>query len=234
MGINPSGAALSRQRLLNFPTLPPPLPVIGIIKPTSISSHESSLTSTMDRNNSEARSTTAETDNQVDQALQPPTQTANNEQTSTSNPHDVGAPNVDDSRVKKKARHHRRSNALRERQPCYLERMPMEILAEILSYSSSPQDILALARCSKFFCATLTNKSSDFIWRQARTRCLPRAIPEPTPNFTESSYAALIYDSGPCEVSIRQLSSCICVMSIDMILDFRSVSRKLGCIGLSP
>lgn len=85
--------------------------------------------------------------------------------------------------------------------PCYLDKMPMEILAEILSHTASPRDILSLARCSKFFCATLTHSGSDFIWRRARACCQPQPIPDPTPNYTESAYAALIFDSGVCEVN---------------------------------
>ncbi|OCH87233.1 hypothetical protein OBBRIDRAFT_796411 [Obba rivulosa] len=83
---------------------------------------------------------------------------------------------------------------------CYLTKVPLEILAEILSHTSSPRDVLALARCSKYFCATLVKPSSNFIWRHARERCLPNPVPDPLPNFTEASYAALLFDGGHCEI----------------------------------
>lgn len=83
---------------------------------------------------------------------------------------------------------------------CYLAQVPLEILAEILSYTTSPRDILALARCSQYFCHTLVQPSSTFIWKHARARCLPTPIPDPLPNFTEASYASFIFDGGECEV----------------------------------
>jgi len=85
--------------------------------------------------------------------------------------------------------------------PCHLTRIPMELLAEILLYLPSTKCILAVARCSKYFCNTLVNnRSSVFIWRNVRAACKPYAIPNPTPNFTESAYAAFIFDGGECEV----------------------------------
>jgi hypothetical protein len=90
---------------------------------------------------------------------------------------------------------------------CHLTRIPMELLAEILLYLPSTKCILAVARCSKYFCDTLvTNKSSVFIWRNVRAACKPYAIPEPTPNFTEPAYAAFIFDGGECEVRGTTLS----------------------------
>lgn len=81
---------------------------------------------------------------------------------------------------------------------CYIHRLPAELVADILSYMTTPKEILNLARCSKFFCDTLTHKDSSFIWRRARKRCIPEPIPEPTPNFTEAGYAAFIFDGGRC------------------------------------
>ena len=81
----------------------------------------------------------------------------------------------------------------------YLSHLPLEILAEVLLYTT-PRDILAVARTSKFFCNTLVDPSSEFIWKGARTRNSPIAIPDPTPNFTEASYAAFLFDYGECEV----------------------------------
>ncbi|EKM58120.1 uncharacterized protein PHACADRAFT_206959 [Phanerochaete carnosa HHB-10118-sp] len=81
---------------------------------------------------------------------------------------------------------------------CLIGTLPLELLVEILSYTT-PRDILALSRTSKYFYATLvTNPASGFIWKKARARYEP-AIPNPTPNFTEPSYAALLFDTGPCE-----------------------------------
>ena len=97
-----------------------------------------------------------------------------------------------------------KANGNDSRRPCYLERMPLEILAEILSYVPYPPSILALARCSKYFCHALVNNSSTtFIWRNARKRCIlasGRKLPEPTANFTEASYAAFVFDYGHCEI----------------------------------
>ncbi|KAI0792358.1 hypothetical protein C8Q75DRAFT_889915 [Abortiporus biennis] len=80
---------------------------------------------------------------------------------------------------------------------CHLTRVPVEILAEILSYTASPKDVLALARTSKYFCKTLIYHL--FIWKHARERTKPKAIPDPPPGVPEPAYAALIFDDGPCE-----------------------------------
>ena len=84
--------------------------------------------------------------------------------------------------------------------PSYLDDLPVEILAEILSYTTT-RDILSLTRASKYFCHTLCNKSHDFVWKKARARFSPAAIPDPTPNFTEPAYAAVLFDYGLCEVN---------------------------------
>lgn len=101
--------------------------------------------------------------------------------------------------------------------PCLLTRFPLEILAEVLSYTGSPKDILALARTSKHFCSVLVNNpGSEFIWRQSRKDCSP-PIPDPTPNFTEASYAAFIFDAGVCEVSfIKSQYRCICTFGLTL------------------
>jgi hypothetical protein len=80
-----------------------------------------------------------------------------------------------------------------------LDKLPLELLGEILSYTSSPRDVLAFARCSKVLCGILVNNpSTAYIWRDARARALPEPIPDPTPNLHEACYAALIYDPGEC------------------------------------
>ena len=79
-------------------------------------------------------------------------------------------------------------------------RLPLEMLAEILSYTSSP-DILALARTSRSLCTILVaDPASLFIWKTARRRFSPSPIPDPTPNWTESAYIAFLFDTTACEV----------------------------------
>ena len=79
-------------------------------------------------------------------------------------------------------------------------RLPLEMLAEILRFTST-RDILAVARTSSHFCNTLVSIPSNRIWSLARARFNP-PLPDPTPNFTEASFAAYIFDGGPCEVRI--------------------------------
>ena len=86
-------------------------------------------------------------------------------------------------------------------QPCPLFKLPLELLAEILIVTSSPKDVLAVARSCKFFCATLVQPLSAFIWRTVRKLCRPQALPDPFSTFTEASYAAFVFDGGCCEVS---------------------------------
>jgi hypothetical protein len=89
-----------------------------------------------------------------------------------------------------------------------LHKLPLEMFAEILSYTSSP-DILSLARASRFLCATLvTNQASLFIWKAARRRFQPKPIPDPAPNWTESAYIAFIFDTALCEVRFRHVFKC--------------------------
>ncbi len=93
------------------------------------------------------------------------------------------------------------SESEQNKPPCGFTRIPLEILAEVLLYTPFTQDILALARCSKYFCGTLVNNPGTvFIWKRVRAAALPSPIPDPTPNFTEAAYAAYLFDSGPCEV----------------------------------
>ena len=96
----------------------------------------------------------------------------------------------------------------------YFSHLPLELLAEILS-TTSPKDVLAVARCSKFLCNTLANnKSAEFIWRSARKLCKPYPLPDPTPNFTEASYAAFVFDHGNCEVGYKLLNYLYCLDGI--------------------
>lgn len=89
---------------------------------------------------------------------------------------------------------------------CYLDRLPLEILAEVLLNTASPRDILAVARCSKFLCVTLVNNPATvYIWKLLRQKF--HSIPDPTPNWTESSYAVFLFDDSNCEVRFRLLCS---------------------------
>ena len=81
-----------------------------------------------------------------------------------------------------------------------LELIPLEILAEVLSYANSPKDVLSVARCSKHLCATLLNPSNVTIWRRARRHCIVPDLPAPRPGWSEPAYAAFIFDEGPCYV----------------------------------
>ncbi|KAJ3868932.1 hypothetical protein EV359DRAFT_31257 [Lentinula novae-zelandiae] len=89
---------------------------------------------------------------------------------------------------------------------CYIAKLPLELLAEILLCTKSPADILALTRCSKFFCRTLLHEANQYIWRYARQNCLRGGLPEPCPRFTESSFAAFVFDAGPCEICDKQVN----------------------------
>ncbi|KAF8496548.1 hypothetical protein F5888DRAFT_1890115 [Russula emetica] len=81
-----------------------------------------------------------------------------------------------------------------------LELIPLEILAEVLSYVNSPKDVLSVARCSKHLCATLLNPSNVMIWRRARHHCVVPDLPPPLPGWSESAYAAFVFDEGHCYV----------------------------------
>jgi hypothetical protein len=52
--------------------------------------------------------------------------------------------------------------------PSLLFRLPLELLAEILIMTGSPQHVLAVARTCKSFCHTLLGEDAQFIWRAAR------------------------------------------------------------------
>ena len=78
--------------------------------------------------------------------------------------------------------------------------LPYELLAEFASYLASP-DLLSLARSCKLFCNTLVDAESTPIWRTARANCMPNPLPDPcAPSWTESSYAAFVFDDVPCDV----------------------------------
>lgn len=121
------------------------------------------------------------------------------------------APGPQSKRERKRTKSgHTNANAADVPARCLLGSLPVELLDIILS-STTPRDILALARTSKFFCATLVNPAHAAIWKQARLQFVP-PIPEPTRNFTESAYAAFLFDAGVCEVG------CFCYSSDDPLL----------------
>ncbi|KAF8656316.1 hypothetical protein AX16_002618 [Volvariella volvacea WC 439] len=82
--------------------------------------------------------------------------------------------------------------------------LPLELLAEVLELTESPKDVLAVARTCRYFCKTLLGTSAVFIWRSVKQSCRPRALPDPDRRFTESSYAAFVFDGGICEICKRQ------------------------------
>ncbi|KAG8975589.1 hypothetical protein FRC05_005382 [Tulasnella sp. 425] len=84
------------------------------------------------------------------------------------------------------------------RQENFLQRLPVEILAEILSYSSL-RTVLAVSRSCKWLCTTLTHPDQSFIWKNARKRLSPPP-PDPPYDITEPAYAAIIYSVGNCPV----------------------------------
>ncbi|KAF5371587.1 hypothetical protein D9758_003510 [Tetrapyrgos nigripes] len=78
-------------------------------------------------------------------------------------------------------------------------KLPVELLAEILLYTKSPRDVLAVARCSKYHCDTLMNAGNQYIWKYTRQHCKPAPLPDPPKRFTEAAYAAFLFDEGVCE-----------------------------------
>ena len=92
--------------------------------------------------------------------------------------------------------------------------LPVELLSEILIYTGSPQYVLAVARTCKALCQTLLNTNNQFIWRLARRACAfdigagLAYLPDPPQDFFgEAAYAAFVFDSGACDVSLIFLLS---------------------------
>jgi hypothetical protein len=81
-----------------------------------------------------------------------------------------------------------------------LDIVPVEILSEILHHVASPKDVLSVARCNKRLRATLLNPSNVMIWRRVRSNCVVPGLPPPPLDWSESAYAAFIFDSGICHV----------------------------------
>ena len=87
-----------------------------------------------------------------------------------------------------------------------ITRLPFELIAEILLYSTTPADILSLSRTCKHFCVTLVeNPVATFIWKRVRAQTKP-PVPGPTKlGFSEPQLANFIYGGGNCVV--RDLSA---------------------------
>lgn len=78
-----------------------------------------------------------------------------------------------------------------------MQRLPLELLAEILKFSSSIT-VLAVARTCKWLCETLTHKDQEFIWKAARSNYFGEKLPDPPPGLPEPAYASAIFDVGNC------------------------------------
>lgn len=111
----------------------------------------------------------------------------------------------------RRAKGHRRRGASTsaaepaEPTPCFFVKLPFELLAEILILSRSTRQVLAVARCSKYHCATLLHPSSEFIWKTVRRLACPEGpqLPDPLPYLSEAAYAALVFDGGVCDVNVK-------------------------------
>lgn len=93
--------------------------------------------------------------------------------------------------------------------------LPVELLSEILIYTGSPQYVLAVARTCKALCQTLLISNNQFIWKETRKACAfnlkagPVSLPDPPKTFFgEAAYAAFVFDSGTCEVSLISFLQC--------------------------
>jgi hypothetical protein len=111
-----------------------------------------------------------------------------------------------------------------------LELIPLEILAEVLSYVNSPKDVLSVARCSKHLCATLLNPSNVIIWRRARRHCVVPGLPAPLPGWSESAYAAFVFDEGHCYVRHGHFTTQIIMIDVTPLLRF-VMSPRNKCFG---
>ncbi|TFK73485.1 hypothetical protein BDN72DRAFT_834612 [Pluteus cervinus] len=93
-------------------------------------------------------------------------------------------------------------NKSAEKKTCHFDftKLPYDLIAEILIQTQNPKDVLAVARCSKALCWMLTDPSARYVWKHTRINCIVASMPAPIERFTESSWAAWIFDGGPCEV----------------------------------
>jgi hypothetical protein len=103
----------------------------------------------------------------------------------------------------KKKSHRRLATAHVKRPASHIAKLPLEMLAEVLS-DVGPDVILALAWTCQFFYHTLTNPTATWMWRRARLNYRPLPVPEPTPNWSEPKYAYNLFSRRPCVVCKRE------------------------------
>jgi hypothetical protein len=81
----------------------------------------------------------------------------------------------------------------------------------------TPPELLNLARTTTSFAQLLADPKSEFVWQQARANYYP-VIPRPTAsNWTESSYANLMFGGGECLVSYPQTSVAFIALTISFL-----------------
>ncbi len=88
----------------------------------------------------------------------------------------------------------------RGRRKDFLQQLPLELLLQILSYSTVTT-MLSVARTCKWLLNTVVDPLHSSIWVAARKCFLPEAPPEPTSNVTEIAYASILFEGGTCYVS---------------------------------
>ena len=109
----------------------------------------------------------------------------------------------------------------------WLQRVPVELLSEILIYTGSPKFVLAVSRTCHSLRSTIMAPNSAFIWKEARklATIIPRQedswdtepprkvfpMPDPpagvfgtTDTEAEARYAAFIFDEGVCAVRFQK------------------------------
>ncbi|KAF8884933.1 hypothetical protein CPB84DRAFT_1964901 [Gymnopilus junonius] len=117
---------------------------------------------------------------------------------------------------------------------CSILTLPLELQAEILILTGSPQHVLAVARTCKALCMTLLSSEAQFIWREARkgsgctfeytvvehslplghagpierteTKFIAKLPDPPKGFFGEAAYAAFVFDGGKCEFCGKETS----------------------------
>lgn len=84
--------------------------------------------------------------------------------------------------------------------PCRIVELPNELIDQLTSWLSHPEDMLSLARSSKHFCDKLIGEGASFMWRRIRKQFQPEPIPDPPQRYTESSWAAFIFGAHFCAI----------------------------------
>ncbi|KAL1742557.1 hypothetical protein HDZ31DRAFT_43009 [Schizophyllum fasciatum] len=103
-----------------------------------------------------------------------------------------------------------------------LQRLPYEILTDVLMRLGSPKWVLAVARTNQYFCNTLLDEKSLGIWKANREAA---GLPAPLPILTESSYAAFVFDGGPCEICKKETPNFYASFAIKLRLCNRTECR---------